>query len=143
MIVVGGIVYIASAGKTEQIELGKKIITFALIGFILAVAAPSILKEIVELARSGEGSNTSDVINQAKPFRVILLNILRWITNIFGLLAIISFFVSGFLFLFSAGETTRADNARKGLIYSIIGVAVAGGALIVIKQLLVIFGMQF
>ena len=142
MIVVGGVVYITSAGRSSQLELGKKIITFALLGFALAVATPSILKEIMNLASGGAGSQNNNVISQATDVRVILANILRWVISLVGVIATIGFVISGFNFILAGGDTSRADKARKGLMYSIIGVVVAGMALILIKQVLILLGMQ-
>lgn len=142
MIVVGGIVYIASAGRTSQLELGKKILTFALIGFALAVAAPSILKEIMNLANGGEGSTDNNVISQATDIKDILAGIMRWVISLVGVIAIIGFVISGFNFIVAGGDTGRADKARKGLMYSIIGVVVAGMALLLLKQVLILLGMD-
>jgi hypothetical protein len=141
MIVVGGVVYITSAGKSSQLELAKKIITFALIGFALAVAAPSILKEIVALTGNGQ-DHGSQVIAQATPVREILLRILRWVISLVGVVATIGFVISGFMFIASGGDTGRAERARKGLFYSIIGVLVAGTALLVVRQVLVLLGIN-
>ena len=142
MIVVGGIVYITSAGRTSQLELGKKILTFALIGFALAVAAPSILKEIMNLASGGEGSTDNNVISQATDIKDILAGIMHWVISLVGVIAIIGFVVSGLNFIVAGGDTGRADKARKGLMYSIIGVVVAGMALLLLKQVLILLGMD-
>ncbi len=143
MIVVGGIVYITSAGKSGQLELGKKILTFALLGFAIAVAAPSILKEIMALVGNGQGtSNGGSVIARATDVRVILMRILSFVITLVGVIATIGFVISGFNFIAVGGDSGRADKARKGLMYSIIGVVVAGTALIVIRQVLVLLGMQ-
>jgi len=144
MLVVGGVVYITSAGRSSQIELGKKIITYALLGFALAVAAPSILKEIVNLAGLGEGQNGAggEIVSRATDLRVILLRVLRWILTLLGAIAMIGFMVSGINFILAGGDSGRADNARKGLMYSIIGVVVAGVSLIIVKEILVLLGMN-
>ncbi len=139
MIVIGGLVYITSTGRSAQIELGKKIITYALIGFAIAVAAPSILKEIVELARSS-GSGGGDVIRNAKPIKAIIESALNFILVVFGIIATISFAISGILFILAGGDTGRGEKARKGLFYSIIGVVVAGVSLIIVKQVFALIG---
>ncbi len=139
MIVIGGLVYITSTGRSAQIELGKKIITYALIGFAIAVAAPSILKEIVELARSS-GSGGGDVIRNAKPIKAIIESALNFILVVFGIIATISFAISGILFILAGGDTGRGEKARKGLFYSIIGVVVAGASLIIVKQVFALIG---
>ncbi len=141
MIVVGGLVYITAFGKSSQIELGKKILTYALLGFILAVAAPSILKEIFDLASSGEGTTNSNVIQEAKSVRDIIASVMRFIILLVGVISTIAFVVTGIQFIASGGDGGRADKARKGLMYAIIGVAISGAALIILRQVLTLMGI--
>jgi len=142
MIVVGGLVYLTSAGRSSQIELGKKILTYALIGFALAVAAPSILKELVDLIGTGQGTGEANVVSRATPLTVILGRILRWVISLVGVIATIGFVISGFNFIAAVGDSGRAEKAKKGLMYSIIGVVVAGASLILLKQVLILLGMN-
>ena len=133
MIVVGGIVYITSTGRSSQIDLGKKILTYALLGFALAVAAPSILKEIFDLASSGRGATNSNVIEGAKSIKDIAESVMSFVIALIGVIATIGFVISGVLFIAAGGDSGRAEKARKGLTYAIIGVTVAGAALIITK----------
>ena len=141
MIVVGGIVYMTAMGRSKQIELGKTILTYALLGFVLAVAAPSILKEIFDLASSGTGTTDSNVIEGAKDIRLIVADVMTFIIALVGVISAIAFVITGFQFVAAGGDGGRADKARKGLTYAIIGVTVAGSALIVVRQVLTLMGI--
>lgn len=66
------------------------------------------------------------------PVVQLAVNVMKWILSIFTLLAVISFVFAGIKFLTSMGDTYKAEEAKKALVYSIIGVAVVGGSLILI-----------
>ena len=141
MIVIGGVVYITATGRSSQIELGKKILTYALLGFILAIAAPSILKEIFDLASSSKGTTNSDIIKNAKSLKDVIGSVMTFIIALVGVISAIAFVITGFQFIAAGGDGGRADKARKGLTYAIIGVAISGAALIVVKQVLWMMGI--
>jgi hypothetical protein len=141
MIVVGGIVYMTAVGKSKQIELGKTILTYALLGFIIAVAAPSILKEIFDLASSGKGSASSNVIKESKEIKDIIGSIMTFVIALVGVISAIAFVITGFQFIAAGGDGGRADKARKGLTYAIIGVTISGAALIVVREVLKLMGI--
>lgn len=73
--------------------------------------------------KAGVPKNTADGL---------LTDFLMWLLAIFTLLAVISFIVSGLMFLFSGADKNLADKARSGVSYSIIGIVVALSAYIVI-----------
>lgn len=54
----------------------------------------------------------------------IIDNTLLWILRIFTLLAVISFVVTGIMFLMSGSNTAMAEKAKAGVGYSIIGIVV-------------------
>ena len=54
----------------------------------------------------------------------IIFNLASWLLLILGSFALIGFAISGILYLTSAGEEDRMEKAKKGMIYSIIGVIV-------------------
>ncbi len=141
MIVIGGLVYMTAFGKSKQIELGKTILTYALLGFTLAVAAPSILKEIFDLASSGKGTTNNDVIKNAKDIKDIIGSVMTFIIALVGIVSAIAFVITGFQFIAAGGDSSKADKARKGLTYAIIGVTVSGAALIVVKEVLKLMGI--
>ena len=74
-------------------------------------------------------------ISDATPISTILENILQFLLSIVGVLAIISLVVAGVLYLTAAGNTKQVDLAKKAVQFSIIGIVVALGALIIVSQL--------
>lgn len=122
--VICGVIYIVSFGSKLQ-TLAKEGFTAALIGFAIAVAAPSILNEINSLGDTG-GTEPS-----ASSFSAIATNLMNSVLGIFGVIAMIGFVVGGIMML--VGNKEKGKQIVK---YSIIGVAVAGGGLIILNQIL-------
>jgi hypothetical protein len=63
---------------------------------------------------------------------VIIQNVAFWLLAIFGFIAVIGFIISGILYLVSAGDETRQEQAKRAMIYSITGVVVGLAGLVVI-----------
>jgi cytochrome bd-type quinol oxidase subunit 2 len=63
----------------------------------------------------------------------ILQNFMYWLLMIVGILGVISFVISGIMYLTSAGDEKQIERAKKTLIYSIIGVIVAMLGVIVLQ----------
>ena len=55
---------------------------------------------------------------------MIILTVLQWLLLILTFVAVIGFVISGIMYI-TAGGSDRADEARKWLTYSIIGIIVA------------------
>ncbi len=62
----------------------------------------------------------------------IVHNIMYWALEIFGILAVIGFVISGIMYIISSGNEDTMRNAKDAMVYSIIGVVVALSGLIVI-----------
>ncbi len=135
MIFVGGIMYILSGGSQAQATRAKTIITWALVGFGLAVAAPSLLKEIKEIATSGEGAAAS-LIDDANPMKKIVTNVLSFLLGIIGTLALLGFAIGGIMYLTSMGDKNKTDTAKKMVLYSIIAIAISGAGIIILKSVI-------
>ena len=54
----------------------------------------------------------------------IITGLVRWLLLIFGSLAIISFIISGIMYLMAAGDEKSQEKAKRQMQYSIIGVIV-------------------
>ncbi len=46
MLIVGGVMYLTSAGDENRIDQGKKIVTYSIVGIVIALAAMLIVKQI-------------------------------------------------------------------------------------------------
>lgn len=65
----------------------------------------------------------------------ILTNLLKWILGILGVIAIISFIISGVQYLISYGNEDTMERAKRNMMYSIIGVTVALAAVVIIQAI--------
>jgi len=54
----------------------------------------------------------------------IVFNLAAWLLLLLGSIALIGFVISGILYLTAAGNEERMETAKKGMIYSVIGVIV-------------------
>ncbi len=140
MIIVGGLFYITSGGSQTQASRGKAIIVTALIGFAVAVAAPSLLREIKDLASAGAGGGSPSVIANAKTIQEIVTDIMSFLLVLVGILALISFSYGGFSYITSGGDGNQANKAKSVVTYSIIAVCLSGASLIILKQVLQVLG---
>jgi len=71
----------------------------------------------------------------AQAIGIIITRVLVWILGIFGVLAIISFVVSGIQYLVSAGNEKVAETAKRHMTYSIVGVVVALSGFVIIRAI--------
>lgn len=135
MIMVGGIVYITSGGSPAQAARGKAIVVTSLIGFAIAVAAPSLLREIRDLAAAGAPGGPG-VIATAKTVEQIVTDIMHFLLALIGSLALISFVVGGVQYITSGGDQAKADTAKRTILYSIIAICISGASLVILRQVI-------
>ena len=65
----------------------------------------------------------------------IAANVLNLLLSILGIIAIISLVIGGGMYLTAYGDEKRIDTAKQIVKYSIIGIIVALGALVIVKQI--------
>ena len=77
------------------------------------------------------GDNWEDGLDKAKgqdlptgSISAIVFNLAAWLLLLLGSIALIGFVISGILYLTAAGNEERMETAKKGMIYSVIGVIV-------------------
>jgi hypothetical protein len=80
-------------------------------------------------------SNAAGMIESAPSISQLLLNILNFLLQIFGMIAIIALVISGIIYLTAYGSEDRIKLGKKSLVYSIIGIAVALSGMIIIKTI--------
>lgn len=133
MLVIGGIMYILSAGNQGMATKAKATITAALIGLAIVMAAPSFLKEIGAILGWGE-VNQAEGVAAALTLTQIARNVLNFLLSIIGILAIIMLVIGGITYLGAAGDQTRAQTGKKIVTYAIIGITVAFASLVLVTQ---------
>ena len=82
----------------------------------------------IEIARAG-------VITDAPLISQVLTKAFNFLLSIFGMLAIIGMIVAGVIYLTASGNEKRIETAKRAFIYSIVGIAVTLGAMVIIKTI--------
>lgn len=70
-----------------------------------------------------------------KTIAEILTQLLNWLLEIVGIIAIIGFVISGIMYLVSAGNEEMITKAKKYMLYCLIGIIVALASFVVIKTI--------
>jgi len=65
----------------------------------------------------------------------VLSNLMNWLLGIFGILAVISFVISGIQYIIAAGDETGMQTAKRNMLYSTMGVIIALSGLIIVKAI--------
>ena len=103
-------------------KLNKKVLAFV---FAFSLAA---LPMIAAAGMTGGGWQTNRNMTETglnnTSVAGIILTVLQWMLLILTFVAVIGFVISGIMYI-TAGGSDRADEARKWLTYSIIGIIVA------------------
>ncbi|PIU08743.1 MAG: hypothetical protein COT31_02135 [Candidatus Moranbacteria bacterium CG08_land_8_20_14_0_20_34_16] len=63
----------------------------------------------------------------------VVEGIMKWLLAIVGIAGVIGFAIAGILYLTAAGDDTRMGQAKKAMLYSIIGVVVALAGLVALQ----------
>lgn len=135
-IIIGAVLYITSAGNESRMTTAKAAITAAMIGLALGIAAPSFLKEIAQVL----GWTAVDArLTAASSLTQIAGQVLNFLLSIVGVIALIMLVIGGIMYLTAAGDENRIEVGKKIVTYSIIGIAVALAALVLVTQVVTFF----
>lgn len=135
-IVIGGILYMTSAGDEKRITQAKNCWTGAVIGLAIVLAAPAFLKEVIAIVGGADG-----IKEPAGPTLLeIAKNVLNFLLSIVGIIAIISLVIGGGMYLTSAGDEGRAETGKKMTQYAIVGIIIALGSLVIVNQIVALIG---
>lgn len=98
--------------------------------FLLSVASLASLP-LMALAQWEPGDLASSGLSTETIYDIIA-NLMQWILEIFGFIGIIGFVISGIMYLTAAGNETQIDKAKAAMKWSIVGVIVGIGGLVII-----------
>ena len=65
----------------------------------------------------------------------VLMSLLQWLLGIVGIIALISFIISGIQYFAAAGDETRVESAKRTMTYSIIGVIIVFASYVIIHAI--------
>ena len=133
-IVIAGVIYLmaSSSGNDKMIETAKKIWAGSLIGLALSAAAPTFINQILDII----GGELPTDLTGAPSLSSILNRTLTFLLSIIGILATIGMVINGILLATSGGDSSRAEKAKKGFTYSLLGLIAAGSALILVNLII-------
>lgn len=141
-LIIGGILYMLSSGNEKRLETAKKMIVYSLVGVAIAIGAAVIMKEIAT-ALGGEIDGAFEpipgVTENVLEAKTILEKFINLLLALLSFLGIIGIVIGGLWYLNSGGDEDKATIGRKTLIYSIIGLFVAVGSMIIVKQIANLF----
>lgn len=129
-IVLGGILYMMSAGDPAMLKRAKDCWLSAVIGLAIVIAAPTFLAQVQEIM-GGDLTGTEG----APTIKDIATRVLSMLLSIVGIIAIISLVIAGSMYMTAYGDEKRIETAKKMGTYAIIGIIVALGSLVAVEQI--------
>ena len=135
-IVIGGVLYVISAGNSTLMTQAKGAITGALIGLAVVIAAPSFLKEVYTIVG---GKDAPTQLRDPLSLQEIAMKTLEFLLGIVGIIAVIMLLIGGIAYMTAGGDTKRAETGRDIVKNALIGIAIVMSALILVKQVAAFF----
>lgn len=112
-IVLGALMYIASAGNDERIAQGKQMIFGGLIGIAIVLLSGVLIRT---LHRPTEGT-TGALAEVPK----VISNATNILIGLIGAFAVLMLAYSGILYITGRGDATKLEKAHRALRYGVIG----------------------
>lgn len=132
MIVIGGIMYMASFGNDKAMTRAKSVVAAAVIGLAIVLAARTFLQEIWNIL--GVGSTVTSPGGDS--FLNIATRALNLLLSIVGVIAIIGMVVGGIMYLTSYGDDDRIKTGKKILTASLIGLVICLASVVAVQQII-------
>lgn len=132
-IVIGGVLYMTSAGDPKMVTRAKECWVGAVIGLAIVIAAPTFLKQI-EAILGGSLPDATGQVQKALTIQEIAMRVLNFLLSVVGIIAIISLVVAGATYMTAYGDEKRVEKAKSIGTWAIVGIIVALVSLIAVKQ---------
>jgi hypothetical protein len=87
---------------------------------------------LINIAQAG-------IINDAPRVSNVLYNAFQFLLSVFGFLAIIGIVISGVMYITALGDEQQIKRAKKAFWSSVVGIIVALGGWVIIKNIGVLF----
>lgn len=127
-VIYGGYRYIFSGGDPGKVAAGKKTLTQAFIGLAIIMSATIIMNTIrIALGAnfSANCATTNTCTSTLSPDKMVL-NLIHWVTAVAGIVSVIFVVYGGTMYMTSAGEPNKIQQAKKMILYAFIGLAIVG-----------------
>ena len=128
-IIIGGVMYMVSGANKGVTEKAKKTLIFAMVGLAIVTAAPLFLSDVLLVLKGSGGSVSSGLMKVA-------LNALRLLLSVVGILGIIALLNGALIMFISSGDEKTIEMGRNAIKWSLIGIALAFGSLVLIRTIM-------
>lgn len=120
LIIYGGYLYIMSQGDPVRIAKGKKTLTSAVIGVVIAMTASIIVNTLTFVL----GIDPAAGWNQNSVNAERLQGVFNWAYGMAGLVAVVFIVKGGFDYMLSRGNSEKVRKATHSIIYAVAGLIV-------------------
>ena len=144
-IVIGGIMYMISGASENMLTLSKSMVYNAIIGLALAAGAAVLISEVAVALGADDpllgntfamSDNLRDIFNRGEDsVNSIIKNIIDLLLSLLAMFGIIGIVIGSIWYMTSAGNDEKMETGKKTVIYSIIGLAIAMGSLVIVQQI--------
>lgn len=119
-VVYGGFMVMISQGDPSKLAKGKKTLTSAVIGTVIAMAASVAVNTIRVIL----GTNAENGWNQGIFTQDNITNILNWAYIVAGIVAVIFIIKGSIEYMISNGDPGKTRKATQEIIYAVIGLVI-------------------
>jgi len=120
-IIWSGVLFMTAAGDETKVTTARKALTWSIVGLAIAIIGKgftTLIQDILSPVGGGANLTSSGVVT-------VLNNLANWVFALAIVLAVIMIIWAGVLFMASSGSEEKITKARKALIWSLVGVAIA------------------
>src|SRR3989344_5014663 len=114
-VMIAGFMYVTSGGSEDKIKTANKAITYGLLGLGIVFASDLIVNALTGIGGAAEGKAVDSFI-------LSIADLMGWTIMA---LSVIFFFYSAFLFMTGSEEEQKLSDAKRTLVYALVGVGVA------------------
>jgi len=118
-VIYGGYQYIMSQGDPAKAMRGKKTLTNAIVGTVIAMGATVIVNTVSWIIGLDKNVGWEQGDNWNK-----VGNVFAWAYSMAGLIAVIFIIKGGVEFMLSQGDPGKIQKAKRELVYAIVGLAI-------------------
>lgn len=123
MVIYGGYMYIMSQGDPGKAAKGKRTLSTAVIGVVIALGASVIVNALIFVLGMEKVKGMDDL--QAHEFtKASLQNVFSWAYSMAGIVAVVFIIKSGADYMLSQGEASKVQKAKHGVMYAVIGLII-------------------
>lgn len=113
-----GFMFIRSNGEEEQLEKGKKYLTWSLIGIVIAVLSVPLVNNVFYPADQSLGQEEIEALSSE------VGGLLRFFLTFLGVGAMATLVAAGYFYVTSFGDDERQEKAKNIIIGTLVGIVI-------------------